>query len=100
MPDTPNSSGEVVVTDRPGAETPTVRPMAWWQIVLVRAARAALIAFAAVLWGDQAGAVPAPPGDRWLYAASVAGFAALSSAVLNVTELLTKIDQSHPGWRG
>lgn len=81
-------------------------PMPWWQIVLVRAGRVYIQGLSTFLLSNAAGATTAvtgmPIGDfgnSLMIAASLAVAPAVGSLLLNIGELLAKLDQSHPTFR-
>ncbi len=86
--------------------TVEVVAMPWWQIVGVRALRVYLQGLVGFLTANTSGATEAitgmPMGDFWhqlLMAMSLAAAPAALSLIMNVTELLAKLDQSHPTLR-
>lgn len=83
-----------------------VVPMPWWQIVGVRAARVYIQGLLTFLTTNATGATTAvtgvPIGDfgnSFMIAASLAVAPAVGSVLMNVGELLAKLDQSHPTLR-
>lgn len=81
-------------------------PMKWWQIVLVRAARVYIQGLLTFLTTNVTGATTAvtgvPVGDfgnSLLIAASLAVAPATGSVLMNILELLAKLDQTQPQLR-
>jgi hypothetical protein len=91
---------EVVVTDRPGAELPTVRPLPWYAMIGVRVLRVYLMGLVGFL---TAGIVGSPDAVEFAtllrHAASLAVAPAAVSLLVNSTEILTKLDQTQPQLR-
>jgi hypothetical protein len=103
---------KTVVTER--KETTTDRQlqnvevvsMPWWKIVLVRASRVYLQGLIGFLTANTSGATEAvtgiPMGDfghQITVAASLAVAPAVLAVLMNVVELLARLDQSHPSMR-
>lgn len=97
-------STDIVTGTGDGGATVVVA-VPWWKIILIRAGRVFLQSFLAVFTlsstglvkiatesGDQFGSIKAAA----IGAAATAGFTILQ----NVLELLTKLDQKNPTWRG
>lgn len=95
---------EVVVTDRPGAETPVVRPLPWYAMIGIRVARLAIFT---VLGNLGAGALtgtigPVPLhdfGDALKLALNVSVGPIVVSLLWNGLEILQKWDQTKPELR-
>lgn len=81
--------------------------MSWWQIVGVRALRVYLQGLVGFLTANTTGATEAvtgiPVGDfgnQIIIAASLAVAPAVLSLLMNITELLARLDQTAPKLRG
>lgn len=81
--------------------------MPWWQIVGVRALRVYLQGLVGFLTANTSGATEAitgmPMGDfghQLVMAMSLAVAPAVLSLLMNVTELLARLDQTNPRMRG
>jgi hypothetical protein len=104
-----------VVTKREGTESGIVGTgdggqmqviaVPWWQVILIRAGRVFLQSFMAVFTLSASGLVKltTESGDVFgsIRAAAIgAGATALFTVGQNILELLIKLDQKNPTWRG